>query len=391
MRVLHVVPSLAARTGGPAIFVAESCHAVAALGVETAVYTTTIRGPAASGRSGPAGNDLPAAAEGLDVRRFPVRRPVRFVRAPALRHALRAAVADFDVVHVHSLYLYTTLAAGRAAAAAGRPYVVTPHGALDPWIRRRGRVRKAVADLLWQRRLLRGAAALHVATIGEERAGGDVAPSLRRIVVPYGIHCSRFAGASDGERFRQEFMDGATGPIVANIGRISAKKRLDVLIRAVARARERADVRLAIVGPDDENLTGRLREVAATLGIGGAVAFTGPLYGPDMLRALAAARVWALPSAAENFAIAAVEAMAAGVPAVISDAMDIAPDVAAAQAGLVCKGAAEPLATAILRLIEDEPLHARLAEAGRAFAQGYDWSVVAPQLVRMYQDIVEAA
>jgi glycosyltransferase involved in cell wall biosynthesis len=71
--------------------------------------------------------------------------------------------------------------------------------------------------------------------------------------------------------------------------------------------------------------------------------------------------------------------------------MDIAPDVASARAGLVCKPAPEPVAEAVLQLIEDEPLHARLADAGRAFARSYDWSVVAPELARMYEEIVEAA
>lgn len=391
MRVLHVVPSLAARTGGPATFVIESARALAPLGIESTVFTTTIAGPAGAPASPaqPAGDPPPAA--GLDVRRYPLGRPSRFVRAPALGKALRGHVADFDVVHVHALYLYTTFAAGHAAARVGRPYVVAPHGALDPWIRRRGRARKAVSDLLWQRRVLERAAALHVTTSGEGRALADVAPAVRRFVVPCGIHADEFAVAAGGERFRDRFLDGASAPVVVNVGRLSAKKRLDVLIRAVALARARADVRLVVVGPDDENLTPPLRELAASLGIATAVTFTGPLYGQDLLAALGAARVWALPSAAENFAIAAVEAMAAGVPAIISDEMDIAPDVASARAGLVCKAAPEPLGEAILQLIEDEPLHVRLADAGRAFARRYDWSVVAPQLARMYEEIVEAA
>src|SRR5436190_15854742 len=142
MRVLHVVPSLASRTGGPASFVVESCRALAPLGVESTVFTTTIAGPASS-RSSRSG-DLPPAAEDLDVQSFPLGRPARLVRSPALGRALTDHAGEFDVVHVHSLYLYTTFAAGRAAAGAGRPYVITPHGALDPWIRRRGRLRKAV-------------------------------------------------------------------------------------------------------------------------------------------------------------------------------------------------------------------------------------------------------
>ncbi len=392
MRVLHVVPSLAARTGGPATFVVESARALAPLGVESTVFTTTIAVPAATaGSPSQSAGEPPPAVGGLDVRRFPLGRPSRFVRAPALGRALREHAADFDVVHVHALYLYTTLAAGRAAERAGRPYVVTPHGTLDPWIRRRGRARKAVVDLLWQRRVLERAAGLHVTTPGEGRALEDVAAGVRRFVVPCGVHFQAFEDASGADRFRERFLDGAAGPVVINVGRISAKKRLDVLIRAVALARSRADVRLAIVGPDDESLTPPLRDLAASLGVATAVTFTGPLYGQDLLTALAAARVWALPSAAENFAIAAVEAMAAGVTTIISDEMDIAPDVASARAGLVCDAAPEPFAEALLQLIEDEALHARLAEAGRDFARRYDWQIVAPELVRMYEEIVEAA
>jgi glycosyltransferase involved in cell wall biosynthesis len=392
MRVLHVIPSLAARTGGPALFVVEGSRALEDLGVRSTVYATTLASAASSGDPRPTSiEELPPGGESLDVRLFPVQRPVRFATSRTLGRALRARAGEFDVVHVHSLYLYPTYAAAREARKAGVPYVVTPHGSLDPWIRRRGRVRKAVADLTWQRRALERAAALQVATAGERRALDGVAPAVRRVVVPYGIHWERFQDAADGDLFRRRFLGGTDAPLLLNIGRISEKKRLDVLVRALALVRADLDVRLAIVGPDEEDLSPRLRRLAESLGVGSSVSFTGMLIGRDRMAALAGADVWALPSAAENFGIAAVEAMAAGVPAIVSSAMDIAPEVTEAGAGLVCESTPEAVAESVAGIVSDERLRARLSETGRAFARRYDWSVVGPELAGVYAEVAGQA
>jgi glycosyltransferase involved in cell wall biosynthesis len=382
MRVLHVIPNLAARTGGPPGAVVESSLALARCGVDTTIFATDMA-ETASARSHArvSAADLPGGADALDVRMFPARRPRRLAFSPDLRRALDEEAGRYDVVHIHSLFLFPQFAAYRAARRSGVPYVVSPRGALDPHLRARNRPLKAINDVLWQRSMLAGAAALHVTSDDEARLLSDVAPSVPRAVVPNGIRCADYDDLPPATEFRSRFLGGHDGPVVLYLGRLSHKKGLDLLIRAFALGRHDVPgARLAIVGPDDEGLTPTLVALAAREGVADAVTFTGMLRGPDKLAALAAAGVWALPSHSENFGIAVAEALAAGRAVVVSPGVNIAPEIAAAGAGIVSDLSVEAFGASIASLLGDDVARARLGRAARDFARRYDWSAVAPQL-----------
>ena len=393
MRVLHVIPSLASRTGGPAASVVESSLALQRCGVDVTIFATDMA-EAASSRTHERAtqDDLPAGARDLNVRLFPARWPYRLAYSPAMRRALDIDVQRYDVVHVHSLFLYPQYAAYRSAYAAHVPYVVSPRGALDPFLRQRGRVVKAAADVLWQRSMLCGAAALHVTSDEEARLTADVAPGVPRHVVSNGIRWDEYQSLGSGAGFRSRYLGGSNDPLVMYLGRISHKKGLDVLIRAFAIVlRDVSPARLAIVGPDDEGLAPRLVELARAEGVGERVVFTGMVRGDDKLDALAAADVWALPSHSENFGNAVAEALAAGVASVISPGVNIAPEIGAAGAAVVAPLSVEAFAREISAQLRDDAGRAALGERARAFARRYDWDVVGPRLAAMYESIVEEA
>jgi glycosyltransferase involved in cell wall biosynthesis len=382
MKVLHVIPSLAARTGGPAVAAVEFARVASQNGIESAILATEAAYPAGTreGRSVEDG-ELVEGAEEVFVRLFPVRRPYRLARSPRLRDGLRRAVGGYDVVHIHSLYLDPQHAAAKAARRRGVPYVVSPHGALDPWLRERGRVRKAVVGVMWQRRMLQRAAALHFTTGDEARLAADVAPDVPRMVVPLGIDWKGFQELPPPMSF-------GAGPVVLSLGRIAAKKGLDLLIRAFALASRRFDsTRLVIAGPDDEGLQPELEALAKREGVGEQVVFPGMLHGYDKLAALAAADVWALASHTENFGIAVVEALAAGLPTLISPAVNLSGEIERAGAGLVSETKPEAFAGALAYLLEDEGRRRQYAQRGREFARRFDWDAVAPQIVGMYEKV----
>jgi glycosyltransferase involved in cell wall biosynthesis len=393
MKVLQVIPNLAARIGGPAVSVVESSLALAECGVETTIFATDLAEAAsAATHARVTAADLPRGAESLAVRLFPARRPRRLAFSPELWRALQEHAREYDVVHIHSLFLFPQFAAYRAARAAGVPYVVSPRGALDPHLRRRNRAVKAINDVLWQRGMLNGAARLHVTSDEESRLLIDVAPGVPRAVTPNGIRWQDFQDLPDGREFRSCSLQGHDGPLVMYLGRLSHKKGLDVLIRAFAIARRDVrDARLAIVGPDDEGLTPALAALARREGVAEAVTFAGMLRGRDKLSALAAADVWALPSHSENFGVAVAEALAAGRAVVVSPGVNIAPEIARAGAGVVSDLRAEAFAESISSLLRDEPTRRRLGAAGRVFARRYDWANVGPQLAAMYEEVTAGA
>jgi glycosyltransferase involved in cell wall biosynthesis len=393
MRVLHVIPSLASRTGGPATSVVESSRALQRCGVDVAIFATDMA-EAASARTHArvAAGDLPAGARDLDVRLFPARWPYRLAFSPAMYRALRAEVRRYDVVHIHSLFLFPQFAAYCAARGAGVAYVVSPRGALDPYLRRRGRSVKVVAERLWQGAMLTRAAALHLTSGEEARLTADVAPRVPRHVVPNGIRCNDYSELPSGKGFRRRYLGGSDDPVVMYFGRLSHKKGLDILIRAFALVRRDVPAcRLAIVGPDDEGLTLELVALARREGVAERVVFTGMLSGAEKLDALAAAGVWALPSHTENFGNAVVEALAAGRATVISPAVNIAPEIAASDAGIVAPLNAEAFGAEIAALLRDDVRREALGARARAFARRYDWSIVGPRLAEMYAQVARRA
>jgi glycosyltransferase involved in cell wall biosynthesis len=394
VRVLQVIPSLASRTGGTAENAVQSSRALGALGLETTIYTTDLGRPVSAGRSlQAAAAELPQGAETLDIRFFSTRPPRQLAFSPTLYRTLDREVAGYDVVQIHSLYLFPQWAAYRNAARHGVPYVVTPAGILDPYHRQHGRLRKRITDALWQRRLLEHARVLHVMTEDEARLVADVAPAVPRVVAPSGVHWGDFQRLPDPRVFRERHLDGHDGLVVLHLGRVSHKKAPDALVRAFARAaRDLPDARLVFVGPDDEGLTPRLRELAAAEGVSDRVTLTGMLPGEQSkLEALAAADVWALPSNADNFGIAVVEALAAGLPVVISRRVNTAPEIEAGGAAVVTGGDPEAFGAALGALLGDAERRLELGRRGREFAKRYDWAAVAPELAKVYERALEAA
>ena len=388
MKVLAVLVGTAVRTGGPPAFVGQSGVELERAGEEMVVLSTDLAlaptGWVQLQRRVASGERHPSLQEG-NVRVFPARFPRRLAFSPALYRAALALAPGSDVVHLHNLWQFPQYAGYRAARSAGVPYIVSPHGALDPFLRRHGRVRKGASMLLYQEELLRRAALIHVTTDAEAELIADVAPEVPRAVVPCGVYVEEFRDLPPGDEFRRKHLRGYDGRIIVFLGRITYKKGVDVLLRAFAHARRTCECRLVIVGPDDEGLRHGLQRLAEELGIGAQIDFVGPLYGEDRRAVLSSADVWALPSYTENFGIAVIEALAAGCAVCISPEVNVAADVAAADAGVVADLAPEAFGDALAALLADDARRARLRRAAREFAGRYDWSVVTPRLLDMYR------
>jgi glycosyltransferase involved in cell wall biosynthesis len=325
-------------------------------------------------------DDLPEGAMEIPLRIFRTVPPRRLAFSPGLWYALQSAIPQADLVTIHSLNLFPQFAAFTTAIRARIPYVVTPHGALDPWLGRNSPAPKRLANATWQRRMLAHAGAIHFTTAEEAELAGEIAARSPHIVVPNGLNLARFSTSRSGRPFRDKHLDGYAGPVVMFLGRIAKKKGIDLLIRAFARVVNGYDARLVIAGPDDEGLAVALVSLAASLDVLDRVTFVGPVYGEAQLCALAAADVWALTSHTENFGNAVIEAMASSCPVVISDHVNLAGQVRSADAGLVTSLAIEDISHALIVLLRSREARESLGRRGAAFANQFDWTVVAPKL-----------
>ena len=390
MLVVHVLPLIAARAGGYVTFALQASAALQKHGVHPVIYATDLTHlPMARSPERMSHGDAPYGAEYLDVRLGRASAPRRLANSWQMWRALPRVVRSADLVHIHSLWLAPQLAAYLSCRWANVPYVVSPHGALDPYLRRKGRGRKWLTSVLWQRRMLSDAAAMHLTTSEEQELVADIAPAVPRFVVPVGVHVGDYAELPKPAAFLSEYLGGHAGPVVLFLGRITFKKALDVLLEGFARALPgHEDALLAIVGPDDEDLTPSLRRVAARLGIADRVHFIPALYGDQKLAAMAAAEIWVLASHTENFGVSVLEAAAAGLPIIISPQVNLASPMLAADAAVVAEVEPAAVGAAITDLLDDGPRRLRLGAAARAFAASYDWSVVSPVLADEYRRIV---
>jgi glycosyltransferase involved in cell wall biosynthesis len=380
MRILHVVPSYlpAVRYGGPIFAVHGLCQALATRGHQVEVFTTNIDGSETS----PVPVGKPVYMDGIHVHYFSSPLLRRLYWAPELGRALKRRVEEFDILHLHSVFLWPTWAAARAARTTGVPYVISPRGMLvQELIARRSRMAKLSWIQMIEKTNVQRASAVHLTSELE-------ALELRRFcwqvsqcaVIPNAASepLTQVSPASpDVEQLISQ------QPLILSLGRISWKKGLDRLLQAFATTRTG---KLGIVGTDDEGLAPRLLDLARDLGVADRVhILPRTVEGSDKEHLFTAARLFVLSSYSENFGNSVVEAMRRGVPVVVSAEVGAAEIVEKSKGGLVAPGDARSLATAISQIIDDPASARMMGEAGQRYVRSnLTWTQIAIRMEKMY-------
>ena len=387
LKVLHVIPSISAKHGGPSYAVESIARGSQEKGNEVVIATTDDDGDGArlSVRLGV------LVDQGGIAHLFFRRDLVPYKISFGLSRWLDQHVTDFDVVHIHALFSFSSTMAARAARKHGIPYVVRPLGVLNRWgMENRRRFIKAASFRMIENRILKNAAAIHYTSRSEQQeaelCGGSVA-AVRSVVIPLPLP-ERLA--SDPERFFQRFPAARGKQIVLFLSRIHPKKGIELLLEAFAQIHQKhPSAILVIAGEGEGKYTSSLEDRATELKISGATIWTGHLSGDDKWAAYDAATVYVLPSLSENFGVAAAESLASGVPTVITNEVGIAEEVEAAKAGIVVKTTAEGIAAAIELLLKDPERRRSLAQAGRQFAAArFSPNSIARALNELYEEIL---
>lgn len=251
--------------------------------------------------------------------------------SPRLVPWLKAHARDFDVVIVDGLWQYHGLAAWRVLRKGPVPYVVMPHGMLDPWFRRNYPLKHLKKLAYWslvERQLFSSARAI-VYSCEEERARGSHSfPGYvaRDQVALLGIDAGGAGWARQdlAEEFfsRRPALDQKR--LLLFLGRLVSIKGCDDLLRGFAcEASHNASLHLVMAGPDQDGWCADLQELARALGVEDRITWTGMLRGREKWSAVMAAEALIAPSHHESFGLAVVEALACGKPVLISDKVNI--------------------------------------------------------------------
>lgn len=392
MKVLHVTPSYYPATvyGGPVFSVHYACQALARQGVQINVSTTNANGGAkldvptwAPVAFGP--NHLVHYYNDTIINRF----------SAALTLSLWRDIRTAQIVHLQNVFsaqaVWTLLLAGPAK----KPVLLSPRGVLSPWglamkrpLLKRFRLAALVRPFVGNRQRV----TWHATSELERKDILNIFSSGRVFVVPNGINREQFdeVGPPDRSaylaRFGPEFsVPSEKTQILAGLGRLHPTKGFDVAIKALKAICERFPHAVLLIAGRDNGEEARLRALIACLGLKDRVALVGEVRGEEKIAFLKGADVFLFPSHTENFGLALLEALTAGVPAIVSRKTPWA-EVETEGAGLWADNTVEVFAGAIENMLtrDRDPMR----ERARALAARFDLDAIASTFQDIYLELI---
>ena len=309
--------------------------------------------------------------------------PRAFGYAPALAGLLERSSPD--LIHVHGLWMYSSLAGLRWSRRCRRPRIVSAHGMLEPWAVQRSAWKKRLASALYERAHLRGAACLHALNEAELRAIRAAGLGNPVCVIPNGIDLPASRPSS-----APAWADRVAGrKALLFLGRLHPKKGLVNLVRACAcvqRDPAAQDWAVVIAGWDQGGHQRELQELVEELSLERFVVFVGPQLREAKAASYALAEAFILPSLSEGLPMAALEAWSHGLPVLMTEACNL-PEGTAAGAALQIEPHVAGIAQGLRRLFamsaaERSDIGAR---ALRLAAERFSWPGIAAQMKDVYE------
>jgi glycosyltransferase involved in cell wall biosynthesis len=380
MKILHLLSTIDPRAGGPTEGVRQSGVDMTSLGHE--VEVATLDDPTAPWLAA-----FPLTVHALGPARG------NYGLTPHLVPWLKAHATQFDAVIINGLWQYHGYGAWKALRELDVPYYVFPHGMLDPWFKRTYPLKHLKKSLYWpwaEYRVLRDARRV-LFTAEEERVLARQSFRMYRAneeVVAFGTHSPPAFSAPVRDAFLAAYPELNGKRRLLFLGRIHEKKGCDLLVKAFAEIREiDPAAHLVMAGPDSGEWTPVLQKLAGELGIADRITWTGMLLGDMKWGAFQSSDAFVLPSHQENFGIAVAEALGCGLPALISDKVNIWREVEADGAGFVASDTVAGTVSSLRRWLELEPSVAATmrTQARQTFNRRFTVEAMSKDLLRVLQ------
>jgi len=382
MRILHVTPTYlpAYRYGGPIYSVHGLCKSLVKRGHATDVFTTNVDGPYNS--DVPAG--VPVPVDGVQVYYFKSAFMRRLYFSLPMAMALFKQVKKYDVIHLHSIYLWPTWAAAQCAIRFNVPYIISPRGMLiKNLIKNKSRLLKTAWIRLLERRNLEKASGIHVTSpleADEVKRFNFRLPDITIIPNGFDVEIDDLFEGADISKI-DDIIENMT--FILFLGRINWKKGLDRLVQALNHIP--SHISLIVAGNDEENYQSVIETLAVRAGVSERIFFTGAVYGKMKTVLFQKALAMVLPSYSENFGNTVLEAMSCGCPVVVTPEVGLSDVVEKSGAGWVVDGDAKVFGNALKKLLADKVLRFKMGENGKkTVKEQFAWQAVAEQMEKMY-------
>jgi len=386
LKVLHVLPTLSSYAGGPTAVALNLVRHLNQQGIDAEIATTNDNG-----------NDyfrVPLMDlhdyQGVPVRFF--QRSLRlkeYLVSCTLGQWLWQNVRMYDLLDLHYLFSFAPTIAALFARYYKVPYTLRTMGQLTPWALAQSQVRKKIYTRLIERKNLNHAAAIHCTTWGEAQDVGNFGIKVPKLILPLGVSPSENIPHAS-KTLKEKYNIPHDRLITLFLSRLHCKKRPDLLIEALAKlSPDLPTPHLILAGSGETDYHHYLKNLVDQHGLSQQVTFTGFVTGYQKSLLLQGADLFVLPSFSENFGIAVAEALLAGLPVILTEGVQLSPDVQQAQAGLVIKSDLESLQSAIEKLLRSPELRQILGGNARNLAESkYYWPTITENLVKGYQEVL---
>ena len=364
MRILHVIHSIRASTGGPARALQDLVPWLVNAGVDCKIACCESD---AESLCGPVCQFGGTVVEHLGCGRW---KSLVSKSDPLLERL----VSEADIVHIHGIWEGTLVAACRAARAAGKPSVCSPHGMLAPWSMSRHRLRKLPYFHLFTRPMLRNLSAMQFTTQAElEHARSRLNPIVRSFVAPVILSDAFYREMPPRETAESLFPQIPTdGAWVLFLARLHPVKGLEKLVEAFPGVLKRFPrAQLVIAGSGDPAYEKLIRRMVLSLGINDSTHFVGMVHGAAKVALYRRAAILAVPSRHENFGIVFAESLACETPVLLTPQVDIHQEIMQAGAGFLVEDSPNAIAVGLLNALCDAPKSRAAGKAGRKWVLEY--------------------
>jgi len=383
------------RVGGPITSVAAVAEGLVQAGHRVTVYTTNSNLDDVLDVP----TNRPTVIRGVEVHYFTFEEPIRrrlqsiglagnssrYLYSPAMKRALRESIAGFDLVHTHLPFVYPTWLAGRLARSWNVPLFYHQRGVFDRSRLNYRSVKKRIYLELMEKPVLRSANTLFALTSQEVESYRMLGATAPHVIVPNGIDADEYVRSATASRFA-EWGISSTDLVVLFMGRLHPTKGPERLFNAFAELAQRVPrSKLVLAGPDEHAMAETLRAKAAALNLTQRVIIPGMVHGRMKCDLLARSDLFVLPSDAEGFSIAVLEAMASETAVLISPGCHF-DAVQKAGAGRIVPNRSDEIAQAMFEMFADLPALRQMGRNARSLVlRDFTWASAVDATIAAYQ------
>ncbi|MDD2752165.1 MAG: glycosyltransferase [Candidatus Omnitrophica bacterium] len=390
MKVLHVIPSVSLIRGGPSQAVLAMVKALRAHNIDAQIATTDDNGP---------GVLNVALKQCIEYKEVPVwffheySLPFAFIRefcfSPSMENWLWKHISDFDIIHIHSIFSYPSAMAMRIARIKHIPYIIRPAGSLEKYSLRQKSLKKRIYLSIIGRSNIDQSQAIHFTSDREAQEASVLGFKAPSFILPHGVSIPSFVPDAR-QKLRSLLKVAQDEPVILFISRLHPKKGLEYLIPALANLKNMRFT-FVIAGNGEPGYETKIDNLLKSSGINDRTHRIGFITGEKKDLLLQGADIFTLTSASENFALALFEAMAAGLPVLITEGVAAANLIKKNQCGYVVKLDNTNITSTMKQFLNNLENERIIGQRGKELVlREFNWNDVALRLIRVYENIIGA-